>query len=187
MRTARRVCRIVVLASGEGHRFDLRFLRAFRVDLSIKKSSSLFPPLIAATSQRGFAPRPAQVSPSGPRYFGGTFVPFNALPPLATFATSATTPSILANCRSMSARRLRSVSSTCFRRSIRASTVILDRFAFGIVISSPRTVRYSLRGFREQSKLSYLCGAPGPLSVGEECRCFACCCHGFNEQIFGAV
>src|SRR5262249_45702170 len=56
-----------------GHRFDLRFLRR----LSIRKSSSFLPPLIAATSQRGLTPRPAQVSPDGPRYFGGTFLPFN--------------------------------------------------------------------------------------------------------------
>src|SRR5262249_14645789 len=64
--------------------FDLRFLRPFLADFSIKKSSSFFPPLIAATSQRGFAPRPGQVSPDGPRYFGGTFFPFNALPPPRT-------------------------------------------------------------------------------------------------------
>jgi hypothetical protein len=63
----------------QGHRFDLRFLRPFRADLSIRKSSSFLPPLIAAASQRGLAPRPAQVSPEGPRYFGGTFFPFNAL------------------------------------------------------------------------------------------------------------
>jgi len=66
----------------EAQRFDLRFLRAFRADLSIRKSSSFLPPLIASTSQRGLAPRPAQVSPDGPRYFGGTFLPLNALPPL---------------------------------------------------------------------------------------------------------
>src|SRR5262249_59422271 len=56
----------------EAQRFDLRFFRPFRADLSIRKSSSFFPPLMAATSQRGLAPRPAQVSPEGPRYFGGT-------------------------------------------------------------------------------------------------------------------
>src|SRR5262245_31716781 len=65
----------------EGQRIDLRFLRPLRADLSIKKSSSFFPPLTAATSQLGFAPRPAQVSPEGLRYFGGTFLPLNALPP----------------------------------------------------------------------------------------------------------
>jgi len=46
----------------EAHRFERSF-RPFRADLSIRKSSSFFPPLIAATSQRGLAPRPAQVSP----------------------------------------------------------------------------------------------------------------------------
>src|SRR5215510_8032572 len=65
----------------EGQRFDLRFLRPFRADLSIRKSSSFFPSLIAAASQRGLAPLPAQVSPDGLRYFGGTFLPFNVLPP----------------------------------------------------------------------------------------------------------
>src|SRR5262245_56457552 len=61
----------------EAQRFDLRFLRPFRADLSIRKSSSFFPRLIAATSQRGLAPRPAHVSPAGLRYFGGTFLPLN--------------------------------------------------------------------------------------------------------------
>src|SRR5215470_15926164 len=61
----------------EGHRFNLRFFRPFRADLSIKKSSSFFPPLIASTSHLGFAPRPAQVSPEWLRYLGGTFLPFN--------------------------------------------------------------------------------------------------------------
>jgi len=56
----------------KAHRFDLRFLRPFRADLSIRKSSSFFPPLIASTSHLGFAPRPAQVSPERLRYFGGT-------------------------------------------------------------------------------------------------------------------
>jgi hypothetical protein len=58
--------------------FDLRFL-TFRADPLIKKSSSIFPSLIAATSHRGLAPRPAQVSPEGLRYFGGTFMPLMAL------------------------------------------------------------------------------------------------------------
>src|SRR5262249_34191679 len=121
------------------HRFHLRFLLLFPVDLSIKKSSIFFPPFIAATSQRGLAPRPAQVSPDGPQYFGGTFVPLNVLPlRRATLATSATTPSILANCCSMSARRLTRVSSTRFRRSMSASTLIGDRFRFAIVIFSPK-------------------------------------------------
>src|SRR5215467_2749210 len=118
----------------QGHRFDLRFLRAFRADLSIKKSSSFFPPLIAAASQRGFAPRPAQVSPDGPRYLGRTFLPFNTLPLPRTTLRPPTT-AMLPNCVSISARRLRRASSTRFRRSMSASMVIPDRFIFGIVIS----------------------------------------------------
>src|SRR5215831_14035513 len=95
----------------KGHRFDLRFLRPFRADLSIRKSSSFFPPLIAATSYRGFAPRPAQVSPEGLRYFGGTFFPFKTLPPPRP-PTTATVLPILSNCFSRSARRSWRVSST---------------------------------------------------------------------------
>jgi hypothetical protein len=102
---------------------------------SIKKSSIFFPFFIAATSQRGFAPRPAQVSPLADRYFGGTLIPFNALPP--TLA-----PPIglykLANSFSNSARRLRSSSSTRSRNSMSASTFIPDRFTLGIVISFAR-------------------------------------------------
>src|SRR5215467_8186237 len=77
--------------------FDLRFFRPFRADLSIRKFSSFFPSLIAATSQRGLAPRPAQVSPDGPRYFGGTFLPLNALPPPRTSFGPPMT-AILSNC-----------------------------------------------------------------------------------------
>src|SRR6516164_10335291 len=93
----------------QGHRFDLRFLRPLRADLSIRKSSSFLPPLIASTSQRGLAPRPAQVWPDGPRYFGGTFLPFNAPPPPRTTLAPPTT-AILSNCFSSSARRLWRVS-----------------------------------------------------------------------------
>src|SRR5262245_53012039 len=89
----------------EGHRFDLRFLRPFRADLSIKKSSSFFPPFIAATSQRGFAPRPAQVSPDGLRYLGGTILPFKTLP-LPRRPTTAIALPTCSNCVSISARRL---------------------------------------------------------------------------------
>src|SRR5262249_26787539 len=120
---------------GEGQRFDLRFFRPFRADLSIKKSSSFFPRLIAATSQRGFAPRPAQVSPDGPRYFGGTILPFKTLP----LPRRPTTPIPLptsSNCVSSPAPRLRKGSSTRFRRSMSASTVIPDRLIFGMVIST---------------------------------------------------
>src|SRR6516225_7981775 len=116
----------------EAQRFDLRFLRPFRADLSIKKSSSFFPPLIAATSHLGLAPRPAQVSPERLRYFGGTFLPFKTLPPL-----TLRPPVKAANCFSISALRLCSVSSTRCRRSISPSTVIELRLGFGILGSHP--------------------------------------------------
>src|SRR5262249_52360161 len=134
----------------QGHRFDLRFFRPFRANLSIRKSSSFFPPLIAATSQRGLAPRPAQVSPDRPRYFGETFFPFKTLPPPRR-PTTAIVLSILSNCFSISARCSRSISSTWFRRSTSASTVIRDRFTFGISDLRCGAKRFSLRGFREQS------------------------------------
>src|SRR5262249_38568013 len=127
----------------EAQRFDLRFLRPFRADFSIRKSSSFFPPLIAATSQVGFAPRRAQVSPDGPRYFGGTFLPLNGLPPPRTTLrppTKAIALSILSICFCISARCSRSISSTRFRRSMSVSTVIPDRFSFAIVISDEKTV-----------------------------------------------
>jgi hypothetical protein len=53
-----------------------RFFRRLRPDLSIKKFSSFFPSLIAATSHRGRAPRPAHVSP-----FGGRQVILLLMPP----------------------------------------------------------------------------------------------------------
>src|SRR5262245_8455041 len=87
----------LVTSGYEAQRFDLRFFRPFRADLSIRKSSSFFLPLIAATSHLGLAPRPAQVSPEWFRYFGGTFLPFNALPPPRTTLRPPTTP-ILSNC-----------------------------------------------------------------------------------------
>jgi hypothetical protein len=46
----------------------------------IKKSSTLFPLFNAATSHLGLAPLPAQVSPDGLRYFGGTFLPLSERP-----------------------------------------------------------------------------------------------------------
>jgi hypothetical protein len=45
--------------------------------LAMRKSSAFAPDFIAARSQRGRAPRPAHVSPFGPRYFGGTLRPLS--------------------------------------------------------------------------------------------------------------
>ena len=121
----------------EAQRFDLRFLRPFRADLSIRKSSSFFPPLIAATSQRGFSPRPAQVSPDGPRYFGGTFLPLKALPPPPTTLAPPTT-TILSNCFSNSAHAHEAFRQPAFA-GLSASMVIPDRLTFAIVISGEKT------------------------------------------------
>jgi hypothetical protein len=66
-------------AGARRQRVDLRFFRPFRVDLSIRKSSSFLPFFSCSTIQRGFTLRPTQVSPKGTRYFGGTFLPINAL------------------------------------------------------------------------------------------------------------
>jgi hypothetical protein len=121
----------------ERYLFDLRFFRPFVAELSIKKSFSFFPSLIAATSQRGRAPRPAQVSRDGPRYFGATFLPFNAL--VGRRPRAGLSPLIdaytRANCFSISARRSRSASSTRCRSSISESTLMFERFTFAIVIS----------------------------------------------------
>src|SRR5262249_43560355 len=112
--------------------------RPFRADLSIKKSSSFLPRLMAATSHLGFAPRPAQVSPEWLRYFGGTFLPLNGLPPPRTALRLPTTAHIF-HCFSLSARRSLRASSTRVCRSMSASTVIPDRFTFGIVISDGKS------------------------------------------------
>jgi hypothetical protein len=56
-----------------------RFFRRLRPDLSIKKLSSFFPSLIAATSI-GVAPRALPMSRlSDPDILAGLFLPFNAL------------------------------------------------------------------------------------------------------------
>src|SRR5882762_141909 len=62
------------------HRFHTHTGTPLRVSLQhtlIKKFSILFPFFIASTSHLGLAPLPAQVSPDGLRYFGGTFLPFS--------------------------------------------------------------------------------------------------------------
>jgi hypothetical protein len=82
------------------HFFVPRLVAAFAPDLSIRKSSLLFPLLTASFIQPGVAPRPAHVSPSGPRYFAATFVPFKLLPrpPLAPLPDEPTEPPSEANC-----------------------------------------------------------------------------------------
>src|SRR5262249_34982118 len=142
----------------EAQRFDLRF--PFRAAFSIKKSSSFFPLFIAATSHLGFAPRPAQVSPEGLRYFGGTFVPFNALAPVFRRPTTPIALFSLSNCRSTSARCLQSVSSIWSCRSRSAPTSISDRFIFSISgllceASSDPTHNHNYEPYGQPSKSDY--------------------------------
>src|SRR5262249_42963666 len=66
---------------GNGSRVQ-RFALRGRPGFAIANSSSLCPLLRSARSQRGVAPRPAQVSERffGLRYFGGTLRPLSLLP-----------------------------------------------------------------------------------------------------------
>src|SRR5262249_35411493 len=97
--------------------FALRPFRAVRA-LSIANSSSLRPCLISAASHRGRAPRPAQVSPPGPRYLGATLRPFSAEPrPNTVRETPAARP--------LSALRRES----CFSSSLRFCLSLLSMSA----------------------------------------------------------
>src|SRR5262245_58667361 len=108
-----------------------RFLAA--ADLSIAKSSILRPCLIRAASHRGLAPRPAQVSPLGPRYFGGTLRPFIAerRPPAARELVPPSAPS-RESCFSSSLRFSPSLLSISPRSVSSVSTSIPRRFIAGI-------------------------------------------------------
>src|SRR5262249_4272753 len=66
-------------------RFDLRFFRPFRADLSIRKSSSFLPPLIASTSHLGFAPRPAQSLTRTAPIFRRDFPSFQCTSPASNY------------------------------------------------------------------------------------------------------
>jgi hypothetical protein len=98
----------------EAQRFDLRFFRPFRADLSIKKSSIFFPFFNAATIHLGLAPLPAQVSPERLLYFGGTFLPLKAELALRLDGLKA------ANCFSNSARSSSNRLSICVLKLINA-------------------------------------------------------------------
>src|SRR5262245_65170694 len=106
-----------------------RFLAA--ADLSIAKSSILRPCLSRAASHRGRAPRPAQVSPPGPRYFGGTLRPFIAerRPPRELAPPSAPSRE---SCLSSSLRFSPSLLSISPRSVSSASTSIPLRLIAGI-------------------------------------------------------
>ena len=119
-------------SSPTAHFFFRRRVVAFfaGVALSIRKSSSFLPSLIAAVSHLGVAPRPAHVSPPAPRYFGATFFPFNLLPRVtrATLPpTEAIEPPSAANCFSSVVRRSERVFSTCLRKVMSEAKSIRDR------------------------------------------------------------
>src|SRR5262245_17267307 len=101
--------------------------------LSIAKSSILRPCLSRAASHRGRAPRPAQVSPPGPRYFGGTLRPFIAerRPPPPREFVPPSAPS-RESCFSSSLRFSPSLLSISPRSVSSASTSITLRFIAGI-------------------------------------------------------
>src|SRR5262245_50123086 len=121
-----------------GHYFLRRdFFAATRLRaaaaLSIAKSSILRPCLSRAASHRGRAPRPAQVSPPGPRYFGGTFRPFIAerRPPPPRELVPPSAPS-RESCFSSSLRFSPSLLSISPRSVSSASTSIPLRLIAGI-------------------------------------------------------
>jgi hypothetical protein len=111
------------------------FLRFLAVGVfPIAKSSSFFPSLIAATSHRGLAPRPAQALPALSRYFAGTFLPFSEPPRPRLGAMSA--PNLASWLRSSVLLRLSSF-PTSSRNCKSCSTDIEPRFVFSHWLPPP--------------------------------------------------
>src|SRR5262245_18442238 len=133
----RRTARIHRGLEGGYYFFRRDFFAATRLRaaaaLSIAKSSILRPCLSRAASHRGRAPRPAQVSPPGPRYFGGTLRPFIAerRPPPPRELVPPSAPS-RESCFSSSLRFSTSLLSISPRSVSSASTSIPLRFIAGI-------------------------------------------------------
>jgi hypothetical protein len=121
--------------------FFLRFLAV--AVFPIAKSSSFFPSLIAATSHRGFAPRPAQMLPALSRYFGGTFLPFSELPRPLPGAISP--PNLASWLRSTTVLRVNSF-PTSSRNCKSCSTDIEPRFVLGISYLPTKKAPYNISG-----------------------------------------
>jgi hypothetical protein len=119
-------------------RLNLRcFLEpSLAADVPIRKSGSFPPSFNLATNQRGFAPRPAQVSPvAGSRYLAATLRPFSALTaPLRPLPTPSA-PSLASWLFSSSAFWLRTAPISS-RSLSNAGTSNLARFIFAIIISN---------------------------------------------------
>src|SRR5262249_16347103 len=107
--------------------------------LSIANSSSLRPCLMRAVSHRGRAPRPAHVSPPGPRYLGATLRPFSAEPRPNTVREIPAARPLSAlrreSCFSSSLRFCLSLLSISARSASTASTSIPFRLIAAIRLS----------------------------------------------------
>src|SRR6185436_7078412 len=101
------------------------------------------PPLIAATNQRGFAPRPAQVLPALSRYLGGTFLPLSELPRPLLGAMSA--PNLASWLRSSVLLRPSSF-PTSSRNCKSCSTDIDLRFVLAIGYLPIKKAPYNISG-----------------------------------------
>src|SRR5262249_5412751 len=148
-------------ASATGRRpayfFFRRTLRPFRATLSIANSSSLRPCLMRAESHRGRAPRPAHVSPPGPRYLGGTLRPFSAErrpnPVRKLPAARPLSAPRRESCFSSSLRFSLSLLSMSARSASNASTSIPFRLIAAIRVSHSYTVELD-RTIQSKAKAS---------------------------------
>ena len=127
--------------SHKGVYFFLRFLPG--AVFSMAKSSNFFPSLIAATSHRGLAPRPAQVLPALSRYFGGTFFPLSDPPRPLLDAISP--PNLASWLRSTTVLRLSSF-PTSSRNCKSCSTDIEPRFVLAIMAPPTKRAPYNISG-----------------------------------------
>ena len=133
-----------LFASGMNFYFFLRFFPG--VVLSTAKSSNFFPSLIAATSHRGLAPRPAQVLPALSRYFGGTFFPLSTDPP-RPLLDAISPPNLASWLRSTTVLRLSSF-PTSSRNCKSCSTDIEPRFVLGIGYLPTKKAPYNIQRSR---------------------------------------
>jgi hypothetical protein len=116
---------------------------------AIRKSSNDFPPLMAAVSQRGFNPRPAQVSVgfSGLRYFGATEPPLPTLPPLPPPSNRASLDSSDSSSRRRSVTLSAIAVSTCLANSCNLGMGIVLRAMYSSSFSDEASIISTLTQF----------------------------------------